>query len=318
MTNEELIIEITAGHNIQDNMYQLYTQNLTLLKNWSSKYISALGEDDVLQECYFALYNAVQGFDVNKGYKFTTYLQSAVKWHFSRIISCKNGIKIGIKDRKLLKEYDALYDEYYKANGSNLTISRAADLLQCSTNDIERILQYKRLQQCSSLESPVSLSDDDMSILDILPSDIDISGDYEESDTQEYLKGIWQQIHNALPEKENEIIKQIFCDDEAICSIAEKSSCTIQNVARIRDQALERLRNNDDFIQWASDCDYDLYSGNGFTAYKHRGCSTIEMITELEERREKRQLKRKERIKQKAIADLEQRFKKLGIDFDFS
>ena len=157
-----------------------------------------------------------------------------------------------------------------------------------------------------------------MNILDILPSDIDISGDYEESDTQEYLKGIWQQIHNALPEKENEIIKQIFCDDEAICSIAEKSSCTIQNVARIRDQALERLRNNDDFIQWASDCDYDLYSGNGFTAYKHRGCSTVEMITELEERREKRQLIQKERIKQKAIADLEQRFKKLGIDFDFS
>lgn len=318
MTNEELIREIAAGHNIQANMYQLYSQNLTLLKQWSSKYILALGEDDVLQECYFALYNAVQGFDVDKGYKFTTFLQKAVKWHFSHILSCNNGVKIGIKDRKLLKEYDSLYEEYYKSNGSNLTINKAADLLQCSAKDIERILQYKSMQQCTSLDAPISHNDDEANISDFLSSDIDISGDYETSDTQEYLKGIWQQIHHALPERENEIIEQIFCDDVAICSIAEKSSCSIQNVARLRDQALDRLRNNDDFIQWASKCDYDLYSGNGFTSFKHRGCSTVEMIAELEERKEKRQQKREEKMKQKAIAELEQRFKSLGIAFDFS
>lgn len=183
MTNEEIIKEIAAGHNIQDNMYQLYSQNLTLLKKWSSKYILALGEDDVLQECYIALYNAVQGFDVDKGYKFTTFLQKAVKWHFSHILSCNNGVRIGINDRKLLVRYNALREKHYKEQGTQITIGQAADLLQCSAKDIERILQYKRLQQCSSLEAPVSLSDD-MSILDILPSDIDISGDYEGSDTQ--------------------------------------------------------------------------------------------------------------------------------------
>ena len=318
MTNEELIREIAAGYNIQANMYQLYSQNLTLLKQWSSKYILALGEDDVLQECYIALYNAVQGFDVDKGYKFTTYLQSAVKWHFSRILSCKNGFKIGINDRKLLVRYNALREKHYKEQGSQITISQAADQLQCSANDIERILQYESLQQCSSLEAPISHNDDEANVSDFVPSDIDISGDYEMSDTQEYIKGIWQQVHNALPEREESVIRQIYLDDEQLISVADNFNCSGQNVARLRDQALDRLRNNDDFIQWASECDYNLYSNNGFTAYKHRGCSTVEMIAELEERQEKRRQKRLEREKQKAIADLKQRFKELGIVFDFS
>lgn len=69
MTNEELIQEIKSNKNVQSNMYLLYSQNMPLIKQWSKKYISKFGEEDILQECYIALYQAVQSFEL-KGYKY--------------------------------------------------------------------------------------------------------------------------------------------------------------------------------------------------------------------------------------------------------
>lgn len=68
-TNEELIRQIKSGIYLESNMYQLYIQNLTLLKSWSKKYIHIIGADEVLQECYIALHNAVKAFDAEKEYK---------------------------------------------------------------------------------------------------------------------------------------------------------------------------------------------------------------------------------------------------------
>ena len=78
MTNEELVTQIQAGHkhyynelwqNVQKLMYKILHKKLSRLK--LPNYISL---EDIQQELYFALCNAVQAYNATKPYKFTSYL----------------------------------------------------------------------------------------------------------------------------------------------------------------------------------------------------------------------------------------------------
>ena len=79
MTNEELVIQIQLGHtehyaelwdNVRKLMYIILHKKMSQLK--LPNYLTA---EDMQQELYFALCNAVQAFDDTKPYKFNSYLE---------------------------------------------------------------------------------------------------------------------------------------------------------------------------------------------------------------------------------------------------
>ena len=79
MTNEELAIQIQLGHtrhytelwqNVRRLMYKILYNKISRLE--LPNYITA---EDMEQELYFALCNAVQAYDDTKPYKFTSYLE---------------------------------------------------------------------------------------------------------------------------------------------------------------------------------------------------------------------------------------------------
>lgn len=79
MTNEELAIQIQAGntqyytelwHNVRKLMYKILRKKLLRIE--LPNYLTS---EDMEQELYFALCNAVQAFDDTKPYKFNTYLE---------------------------------------------------------------------------------------------------------------------------------------------------------------------------------------------------------------------------------------------------
>lgn len=83
MTNEELAIQIQLGHtehyaelwqNVRRLMYKILQRKISRIK--LPNYITA---EDMEQELYFALCNAVQAYDDTKPYKFTSYLEYHIK-----------------------------------------------------------------------------------------------------------------------------------------------------------------------------------------------------------------------------------------------
>ena len=79
MTNEELVIQIQLGHtehyaelwdNVRKLMYIILHKKMSQLK--LPNYLTS---EDMQQELYFALCNAVQAFDDTKPYKFNSYLE---------------------------------------------------------------------------------------------------------------------------------------------------------------------------------------------------------------------------------------------------
>lgn len=320
MTNEEIIREIRNGNRVQENMYLLYTQNLTLLKLWSKKYIKVLGSEDVLQECYIALHKAVQGFDESKEYKFTSYLQKAVQRHLSRASNSSTNVKLGIDDKKLLAQYIKLNEQHQQRTGNDISLDQARDLLHCSEKDIKRILQYFSIQYCSSIDKPVDGgSDDDLNIIEVLPDKTDIIKDYEQRDNKEQLKQVWEYVGNICTDRQYDIINQHYKDNKTLDQIASIYNISLQRVRQIEQQGFGMLRNDDIFKQWAKEYDYvcDIAYHYGFKSWKYSNTSAVEKAAELKERKQRREQQRIERIKQQAILELKQRLSAVGVNFDF-
>lgn len=241
LTNEEIIKDIQDGISVQENMYLLYSQNITLLKIWSKRYNAIIGEEDVLQECYIALHKAVQAFDLSMGYKFVTYLQSAVKTHFSRVSAKNSNTAINLKDKRLLAQYIELNKKEQQTAGCNISINKAADLLYCSEKDIQRILQYINLQNCASIDKPISNNaDDKLNVAEVIPSKTNIEKDYEQQDSKEQLKQVWGYIGDICTDREQDIIKQHYKDNVTLTQLAINYGISLQRAGQIEEQALKK------------------------------------------------------------------------------
>lgn len=306
LTNEEIIKDIQDGIRVQENMYLLYSQNITLLKLWSKKYNAIIGEEDVLQECYIALHKAVQAFDLSMGYKFITYLQSAVKTHFIRVSDKCSNTNISLKDKRLLVQYIELNKSEQQAKGCNISINKAADLLLCSEKDIQRILQYVNLQNCASIDKPISNNaDDKLNVAEVIPSKANIEKDYEQQDSKEQLKQVWGYIDNICTDREQDIIKQHYKNSVTLTQLAINYGISSQRAGQIEEQALKKIRNDEQFRQWAKSFDYciDMTYHYGFNAWRNNGASAVEMATEVRERYKKWMAAKEQREieKQKSI-----------------
>ena len=90
MTNEELAKAARQGN--QGALPQLWEATRALLFAFAWKFYTRQGKDrcaqrgvtleDLQQEAFFALYDAVRAFDEGKGYQFTTYLSRATENRF--------------------------------------------------------------------------------------------------------------------------------------------------------------------------------------------------------------------------------------------
>lgn len=67
MENEELVARIKAGIDTADNMLALWEQNRGMIGKLARRYSAYADIEDLQQEGYLALYDAIDGFKPDKG-----------------------------------------------------------------------------------------------------------------------------------------------------------------------------------------------------------------------------------------------------------
>lgn len=70
MENEQLVARIQAGEDVAENMLKLYDQNKGFIAKVAKKYQGLAELDDLLQEGYIGLSEAVDHFDAGRGVSF--------------------------------------------------------------------------------------------------------------------------------------------------------------------------------------------------------------------------------------------------------
>jgi RNA polymerase primary sigma factor len=233
--------QAAAGQKASKDM--LVKANLRFVVNVAKKYQNqGIPLTDLISEGNIGLINAIERYDVDKGYHFISY---AVWWIRQAILKaiCEKSrmIRLPLNRANELVQIEKARKLVTQGQGEEREIAEIARMLNMDRDLVAELTSISR--DLVSLESPVYMERDSSVIGDFIESEGNISP--EDYAVEQNLKSDIDSVLRTLSEKEAEIIRSRFGlsgrHPQSLKEIGDRFSLTKERIRQIEKKALKRL-----------------------------------------------------------------------------
>lgn len=242
MDNEQLVARIQGGDNESENMLQLWKQNKGFIATIARKYSAGAEMEDLEQEGYIALCEAVQHYDPERGMSFIGY---AAFWIKRRMRICADNsrtVRLSFNAGDEVRQYQKIMREYRQEYGCDPSDRELCAFLYVSREKLDQIRKAAQMGNIRSLDEPVQGMDGDISIGDTVASSEDMEEDtIREIDKERMKRELWLAV-DQLPGKQPEVIRAIYQDGLTRKKAGERAGVSMHKARDIEYKAMRILR----------------------------------------------------------------------------
>lgn len=246
LTPEE---EIALGHRIKkgdkEAIEKMVVSNLRLVVKIARKYMGiGIPLIDLIQEGTLGLQFAAERFDVDLGFRFSTYAGYWIRQQITKAITDDSRvIHIPANVINELLQLNDAKQKFANENGRKPTFEELADMTNMSQEKLRDVLDAQRAPV--SLDKIIPDGDNDVSLMDFIP-DINRITPEEYSRNSSRRDAILNVLNSLEPREKDILIKRFGLDDgvqKSLEQVGELVGLTRERVRQLELGALNKLRN---------------------------------------------------------------------------
>lgn len=287
MTNEQLAARIRAGENVGNNMAILYDQVKDFIHAMAYKYHGQGELEDLEQEGFLSLYDAIDHYEADQGVKFLTYASHWIRQRMQKYIqNTGSPLRLSAGRQEAIRKYRKFCTEFQAEQGCKPTEAELCRSLWLTLEQLREIQYDACMTAVKSLDAPIkgAEGEEDTTLGELAASAADPCEELLDRLEQEELCSVLWQCVDSLPGKQPDVIRSRYKDNLTMKQCGQFCGISEAEVRKQQLKALRSLRSGENAKKLRPFLPEDawIYSGaligNGVEWFNHTWTSSTERV----------------------------------------